>query len=77
MRDKLVEIMGQYVDLDGKEITDHTRFIEDLGFNSYDFMSMLGEIEEEFDIEIDEKEVIKLHTVKEAVDYFEALTEEN
>ena len=26
--------------------------MEDLGFNSYDFMAMVGEIEEAFDIEV-------------------------
>ncbi len=36
-------------------------------------MSMLGEIEDEFDIEIDQQEAAKIRTVQEAVDYLETL----
>lgn len=38
-------------------------------------MSFLGEIEDEFDVEIDEREAIKIHTVGEAVDYIESISE--
>lgn len=51
-----------------------SRFMEDLGFTSFDFMSMLGEIEDEFEIEIDETQAANIRTVQEAVDYLETLT---
>ena len=47
--------------------------MEDLGFTSFDFMSMLGEIEDEFDIEVEQSEVVNIRTVQEAVDYLETL----
>ena len=47
--------------------------MEDLGFTSFDFMSMLGEIEEEFDIEVDQKEAAGIRTVQEAADYLDKL----
>ena len=47
--------------------------MEDLGFTSFDFMSMLGEIEDEFDVEVDQSEVVNIRTVQEAVDYLETL----
>ena len=50
--------------------------MEDLGFTSFDFMSMLGEIEDEFDIEIEQAKAANIRTVGEAVDYLEKLTEE-
>ena len=40
-----------------------------------DFMSMLGEIEDTFDIEVDETEVVKIRTVGEAVDYIQSLAD--
>lgn len=49
--------------------------MEDLGFTSFDFMSMLGEVEDTFDIEVDEAEVVKLRTVGEAVDYIQKLAD--
>ncbi len=47
--------------------------MEDLGFNSYDFMSMVGEIEEHWDVEVDEREVVNVKTVKDAMEYIQSL----
>ena len=68
MFDQLTEIIVNYVD-----IKPESRFIEDLGFTSFDFMSMLGEIEDEMDVEIDQEEVVNIRTVQEAVDYLSKL----
>lgn len=76
MFEKIKELITNYVDVDPESITENSKFVEDLSFNSYDFMSMLGEIEDEFDITIDEEEAINLHTVGEAVAYLENLTRE-
>ena len=73
MFEKLVEIICNYVEVEPENITLDSRFIEDLGFNSYDFMSFLGELEQEFDVTVDEQEVIHLHTVAEALNYLETL----
>lgn len=73
MLDQLKELIVNYVEVDADSITEDSRFIEDLGFNSYDFMSLLGELEQEFDITVDEQEVINLHTVGEAAKYIESL----
>ena len=50
--------------------------MEDLGFNSYDFMSLVGEVEEKYDIEVEEREVVQIKTVKDAMDYIKTLIEE-
>ena len=38
-------------------------------------MSMLGEIEDTFDIDVHETEVVKIGTVGEAVDYIQSLAD--
>ena len=76
MFEKLKEYICNYVDADPDSITEDSRFMEDLSFNSYDFMSMLGEIEDELGLEIDDEEIISLHTVGEAVSYLEKLDKE-
>ena len=73
MLEKLREIMTQYVEIDADDITEDKRLIEDLGFNSYDFMSLLGELEEEFDVTIDESDAMDIHTVGEVIEYLENL----
>ena len=69
MFEELKELICEYVDVNPSDIKEESRFIEDLGFNSYDFMSMVGEIEEKFDVEVEEREVVNVKTVKDAVEY--------
>ena len=73
MFEQLKELIVNYVDVDPDSITGESRFIEDLGFNSYDFMSLLGELEETLGVTVDEQEIVKLHTVDEAIKYIESL----
>ncbi len=73
MLEMLKKIIPEYVDVEPEEITLDARFMEDLHFNSYDFMSLLGELEEELDVTIDEEAVLELHTVGDAIQYLESL----
>lgn len=73
MFNKLRDIICEYVEVDKDAITGDSRFVEDLGFTSYDFMSMVGELEDTFDVEVEEREVADIVTVGEAVRYIESL----
>ena len=76
MFEELKEMICQYVDVDSDSITEDARFMEDLGFNSYDFMSRVGEVEEKYDVEVEEREVVQIKTVKDAIEYITSLIEE-
>ena len=73
MLEKLKDMICEYVEVDKNAVTENSRFVEDLGFTSYDFMSMVGELEDEFDIEVAERQVAEIRTVGEAVHYIESL----
>lgn len=73
MFEKFTEIITNYVDVLPEEVTEDSRFIEDLGFNSYDFMSFLGEVEQEFDIVVDESQAPNLQTVGDAMRYIASI----
>ncbi|MBO5030868.1 MAG: acyl carrier protein [Lachnospiraceae bacterium] len=73
MFEKLAEIITNYVEVKKEDIRPESRFMEDLGFSSFDFMSMLGELEDELDIEINPEEAANIRTVQEAADYLEKL----
>lgn len=73
MLEQMREIILQYVEAKPEDITPEARFIEDLHFNSYDFMSLLGELEEKLGVTFDEQEVLELHTVGDAIAYLEKL----
>lgn len=74
MFEKLVEVICNYVEVEPENVTPESRFMEDLGFTSFDFMSMLGDLEDEFDIEIDQQEAADIRTVGEATAYMERLS---
>lgn len=76
MFEKLVEIICNYVEVEPENIKPESRFMEDLGFTSFNFMGMLGELEDEFEVEIDQQEAVNIITVQQAVDYLEKLSSE-
>ena len=59
-----LNIVAEYCNTPADEITNDMRFIEDLGFSSLDFMTFLGDLEDTFDVEIDEDEIINIHTIQ-------------
>ncbi len=74
MFEEFKETLSEYVDTPAEEITEESKLIEDLGMNSFQFMSLLGDLEEQYDVAVDETEVSGIRTVGEACEYFEKLT---
>lgn len=69
-------IVAQYCQVKPEEMKDDMRFREDLGFSSLDFMSFLGELEDTFDVELEEEDALKVLTIGEALDLMKKLQEE-
>ncbi|MDO4297762.1 MAG: acyl carrier protein [Lachnospiraceae bacterium] len=69
-------IVAQYCKTAPEEMTNDMRFREDLGFSSLDFMSFLGELEDTFDIELEEGDAVQVLTIGEALELLERLQEE-
>lgn len=70
--EKVREILAKELNIPADEITMESNFSEDLGIDSLDLVQLVMELEEAFDITIDDAEAIK--TVKDAVNYVEAKT---
>lgn len=73
MFEELKKVICEYVDVNPEEIREDSRFIEDLGFTSYDFMSLVGELEDKYDIEVNERDVVNVKTVGQAIEYIKSL----
>lgn len=73
MLEKLAQMISNYVEVEPSDVKPESRFMEDLKFTSFDFMSMLGEVEDTFEVEIEEEKAAGIRTVQEAVDYLESL----
>ena len=70
--DKIKEIICDQLGVDEESITLETTF-EELGADSLDLFQVIIEIEEAYNIQLEEAESIK--TVKDAVEYVEAKIE--
>jgi acyl carrier protein len=71
MYKQLKELVTQYVDVSPESITRDSRFVEDLGFDSLDFIAMIGDIEEHFQIETDISDLLEIKTVDDMFRYIE------
>lgn len=70
-------MIAQYCNIKPEEMTNDMKFREDLGFSSLDFMAFLGEIEDTFDVELDEEDALHVFTIAEALDLLVKLKQEN
>jgi acyl carrier protein len=61
-------ILVDRLKVDGDTITPEATFLEDLGLDSIDLMTMVMALEEEFGIEVDDSEVEGIETVSQALD---------
>ncbi|MBQ4463910.1 MAG: acyl carrier protein [Eubacterium sp.] len=69
------EILAKYGNVAAEDMTDDMRFREDLGLSSLDFMTLLGELEDTFDIEFEEEHASRVFTIGEALELIEELSE--
>lgn len=70
--EKIKEVIIEQLDVDASEISLETSF-EALGVDSLDLFQIIMELEEEFNVRIEDTDSIK--TVKDAVDYIESRIE--
>lgn len=70
------EIVAQYCQVKPEDMTSEMSFREDLGFSSLDFMAFLGELEDTFDVELEEEDALKIWTIGEALELLDRLVED-
>ncbi|HJF16641.1 MULTISPECIES: acyl carrier protein [Globicatella] len=69
--EKIKAIIVEQLDIEEKDVTLETNFLEDLQADSLDVFQIISEIEDELDITIDTDQNLK--TVGDLVNYIEAL----
>lgn len=66
MLEKIIEILSQYTE---EEITEQSVLVNDLGLTSFDLVSLVTEFEDEFDIEIADRDIRTLISVADIIEY--------
>lgn len=69
MFERIREIILEYTDIPREAITPNTQFLADIAMNSLDIMTMVGQIEDEFDITVETEDLDSIFTVQDLVDY--------
>ena len=73
MLEKIMEILADAAGVSVDEITPDSEFAKDLGINSVEFADIAFTCEEEFDIEVNEKDFRKMIKVSDLIEYIEKL----
>lgn len=69
MLNKIELILSRYTDY--KEIKESSMLEADLGLSSFDVVSIITEFEDEFHIEIPDRDIGKFVSVKDIIEYLE------
>ncbi|MDE6914059.1 MAG: acyl carrier protein [Lachnospiraceae bacterium] len=72
MLERVKEIIEEQLNIEDVEITEATRFKEDLEADSLDLFELVMAFEEEYGVEIPSEDLEKITTVGSVIDYMKA-----
>ena len=75
MLDKIIDTLSKHTTFDKSKMTRDTSLVMDLGLTSLDVMKIVLDLEEEFDIEFPEDELLNITTLGELEDCIKGLME--
>ncbi len=73
---RVKEVTAQLLKVDAGSIKPESKFVEDLGAQSIQSIELIAAFEEEFDIEMDEDDALKVKTVGDAAAFINELLED-
>lgn len=73
--DRMKSVICDYTDLKPSDITEETNIRTDLSLNSLELVNLAVAIEDEFDVEIPDREALGLETVADAIAIIEKYSE--
>ncbi len=59
----------EYVDVPKDSITPDSKFMADIHMNSLDIMTMVGDLEDTYDITIETEDLSSIFTIQDLIDY--------
>jgi len=71
MKEKIIKLIAGTLELDAKKINEKTNLVNDLELESLDLVDLVAAFEEEFGVEIQDKDIKGLQTVGDIVKYIE------
>ncbi len=72
MLEKLIDIIKEQLNVEDMDITEETRFKEDMEADSLDLFDLAMSIEDAFDVEIPSEDLANITTVGSVVEYLKS-----
>ncbi len=72
MFEQLQKIVADKLGVDESEIKLDSSFTDDLGADSLDLFDIVQDLEEEFDVTVENEDLDKIKTIQDAINYIEA-----
>ena len=72
--DTIKKILSEQFDVEEDTLNLETKLVEDLGADSLDVVDLLMSIEDEFNIEVADEDILTLKTIGDLVTYIEGKT---
>ena len=69
MLERVKRIIGKYTEV--ADITPESALAADLGLSSFDLVAIIAEFEDEFEIEVPDRDVMSFVTVQDILNYLE------
>ncbi len=76
MLETLREVICRFVEIDPEKLTEDTNIRSELGLNSLELINIAVAIEDEFDVEIPDREVGNIETLGDAIKVIEKYMED-
>ena len=76
MLETLREVICRFVEIDPEKLTEDTNIRSELGLNSLELINIAVAIEDEFNVEIPDREVVHLETLGDAAKLIEKYMED-
>ena len=71
---RIKKIVAEQLGVNEAEIKNESSFVDDLGADSLDTVELVMALEEDFECEIPDEQAEKIHTVQQAMDYMDSVT---
>lgn len=71
MKEEIISLIASVLEIPEENIQENTNLVNDLGLESLDLVDLVAAFENKYGVEILDKDIKNLQTVKDIIDYIE------
>ncbi|MBR3069436.1 MAG: acyl carrier protein [Lachnospiraceae bacterium] len=71
MLQEIIDVLEQYTDYPPEEINEDTTLVEDLELNSFDVLTIVSDVEDQYGVHISDEQIMEFKTVGDIEEFLE------